>query len=701
MEIMKREIKHVEPSKNEGGLYFTSVKKENIEFISSGCYLMDCVLGGGWPLGRMSNVIGDSSTGKSLMAIEACANFHHQFPNGKIYYLETEAAFDLDYAEALGMPISRVIFPADDLPDNTVESWFEHLSSVLTELEQNKLPCLYIVDSLDALSDRAEKVRDIDKGTYAMNKQKLIGQLFRQHIKRIEDTRLHLMIVSQVRENIGVCFYYHSKVWLADGTTEKIGKIVNQKMNVEVLSYNTTTGKIEPKRIIDWHDNGPSDDFLKVRISGGGTGRRILTVTPNHKIFTPQGEVDAKDLKIGDTVLTVRETVFSEDQHQLILGSLLGDGSLRWECAERAKLRFGHSKDQRDYCAWKASAMNCEMKTMKTGVVWADTETSEDFQIYKDLHPKTGRTSVPQKYIDMMTPKTFAVWYMDDGTFNGASTKRWGHGGCKICTKYLDFDTLSRLAKKAQDLNLGTPTIKVGKGLMWYGKQSELFQLGVASYVHPNLRYKLKLGRPDFDWVVLQKNPELIVEESVVISTEKAEPLSTRSRKRYDLTVEDNATYVVAGVVVHNSFGAKYTRSGGKAMDFYATHLIWLAQIKKLDRTIKKQKRVYGIQVKATCKKNKVGLPFREAEYPILFGYGIDDITAMLDWLSTVETGELALFFERHHISKSNRAEHIKQLPSKQQAIVIKELKNLVKNEWEEIETRFIPTMRKYTTPNE
>ena len=149
------------------------------------------------------------------------------------------------------------------------------------------------------------------------------------------------------------------------------------------------------------------------------------------------------------------------------------------------------------------------------------------------------------------------------------------------------------------------------------------------------------------------------------------------------------------------TFGAKYTRSGGKAMDFYATHLLWLAQIKKLDRTIKKQKRVYGIQVKATCKKNKVGLPFREAEYTILFGYGIDDIAAMLDWLATVETGELALFFEKHNIGKSDRAEYIKQLLPKQQVTVLKDLRNIVKNEWEKIETRFIPTVRKYLIPNE
>src|ERR1700754_4769243 len=73
-------------------------------FFSSGCALLDCVLGGGWALRRMINVVGDKSTGKTLLAIEACANFVRTFPLGHVTYVEVESAFDVDYAQTLGFP---------------------------------------------------------------------------------------------------------------------------------------------------------------------------------------------------------------------------------------------------------------------------------------------------------------------------------------------------------------------------------------------------------------------------------------------------------------------------------------------------------------------------------------------------------------------------------------------------------------------
>lgn len=200
--LVKSEVKSENP-----GLYFTTVRKDNCEYIHSGSTLLNCVLGGGWPLGRMSNIVGDASSGKTLLAIEACCNFHFQYPKGKIIYLEAEAAFNPDYAEALGMPVEAIEFPGDDdLPDFTVESWFEHLETTIIKLAKESIPCLYIVDSLDALSDRAERDREIDKGTFGANKPKMIGQLFRRLTKEIEKSRIHLMIISQVRDNIGVMF---------------------------------------------------------------------------------------------------------------------------------------------------------------------------------------------------------------------------------------------------------------------------------------------------------------------------------------------------------------------------------------------------------------------------------------------------------------------------------------------------------------
>jgi recombination protein RecA len=237
------ERKTVSPVKAKNH-YFTEVKKDVHEYIHSGATLLDCVLGGGFPLGRMSNIVGDASSGKSLLCIEAAANFHNTYPNGKIIYLEAEAAFDEPYAEALGMPIHAVDFVGPELEDFTVEAWFEHLERTIAALGKEDVPCLYIVDSLDALSDRAEKGREIDKGSYGANKPKVIGQLFRRLTKEIERTRIHLMIVSQVRDNIGVMFgerhtrtggkamdFYASQiVWLAQ--IKKLDKTIRKQKRV-------------------------------------------------------------------------------------------------------------------------------------------------------------------------------------------------------------------------------------------------------------------------------------------------------------------------------------------------------------------------------------------------------------------------------------------------------------------------------------
>src|SRR5262245_41010125 len=160
-----------------GGAYFSAPKQRG--FISSGCKLLDMVLGGGWAEGRIANIIGDHSTGKTLLCIEAAANFINKYPKGKVYYREVEAAFDIDYARALGMPVDRVDFSHQrkEVID-TVEDVFEDMEQILAK--HAKQPALYILDSLDALSDREEAKRDIDKGTFGANKAKKLGELFRR-----------------------------------------------------------------------------------------------------------------------------------------------------------------------------------------------------------------------------------------------------------------------------------------------------------------------------------------------------------------------------------------------------------------------------------------------------------------------------------------------------------------------------------------
>jgi recombination protein RecA len=83
----------------------------------------------------------------------------------------------------------------------------------------------------------------------------------------------------------------------------------------------------------------------------------------------------------------------------------------------------------------------------------------------------------------------------------------------------------------------------------------------------------------------------------------------------------------------------KYTRSGGKAMDFYAHTVLWLATLKKIS---KKQKPV-GVVVKAKTTKSKTPRPFRDCQFSIIFDYGVDNIGSNLDFLYELRTdkGEL------------------------------------------------------------
>jgi len=88
---------------NGGGSYFAT-PKQDVSFISTGCRVLDLALGGGWAERRIANIVGDKSVGKTLLMIEASANFARKYDDGKIYYRECEAAFQPLYVAELGLP---------------------------------------------------------------------------------------------------------------------------------------------------------------------------------------------------------------------------------------------------------------------------------------------------------------------------------------------------------------------------------------------------------------------------------------------------------------------------------------------------------------------------------------------------------------------------------------------------------------------
>lgn len=222
---------------------------KGLPFVATGCKLLDCALGGGWVLGRVVNIVGDKSTGKTLQTIETTVNFLKVYKNGVARYVEVESAFDESYARALGWPADKVERPEPGSIE-TVEQFFADVEHTLDKL---KGPCIYIIDSLDALTSKAEQERDVGTATYGQEKAKMMSEGFRKLVRRIEQSHMLLIVVSQVRDKIGVTFgetktrsggkaldFYASQImWLADmgkikRTVGGVDRVVGLKVRANI-----------------------------------------------------------------------------------------------------------------------------------------------------------------------------------------------------------------------------------------------------------------------------------------------------------------------------------------------------------------------------------------------------------------------------------------------------------------------------------
>ncbi|MBN2885318.1 MAG: recombinase RecA, partial [Chromatiaceae bacterium] len=291
----------------------------NIEAISTGSLGLDVALGiGGVPRGRVIEIYGPESSGKTTLTLHVVAEA--QKLGGTAAFVDAEHALDPVYAEKLGVNMNDLLVSQPDTGEQALE--------ITDMLVRSGAVDVVVVDSVAALTPKAEiegEMGDSHVGLQA----RLMSQALRKLTGNIKRSNCCVIFINQIRMKIGVmfgCFDYHSRVVLADGTTEKIGKIVNQRLPVEVMSMDPATGAMVPRPVVNWFRNGETDEWLYFEVAaGGGSGRRKFTCTANHLIFTPKGERRAGDLEVGDEVMTaVKQYGLNDDQNQLILGGILG-----------------------------------------------------------------------------------------------------------------------------------------------------------------------------------------------------------------------------------------------------------------------------------------------------------------------------------------------------------------------------------------
>ncbi len=169
---------------------------EDIEAISSGSLGLDLALGvGGYPRGRVIEIYGPESSGKTTLTLHAIAEA--QKAGGIAAFIDAEHAFDRFYAEKLGIDIDNLIISQPDYGEQALE--------IAENLIRSGAIDIVVIDSVAALTPKSEiegEMGDSKMGLHA----RLMSQALRKLTAAISKTNCTMIFINQLREKIGVMF---------------------------------------------------------------------------------------------------------------------------------------------------------------------------------------------------------------------------------------------------------------------------------------------------------------------------------------------------------------------------------------------------------------------------------------------------------------------------------------------------------------
>jgi len=231
LKAMANAIKHLEKSTKKAGMVYRLGDKpmNKVDVIPTGSLPLDIALGcGGWPRGRIIELFGAESSGKTLLASKAIAECQKQ--DGVCAMIDMEHAFDPYFAAKLGVDINDLFFSQPD-----------HLQDCFTVIDNlvNAGCDLIILDSIATLVPQEELEGEVGKQTIGII-ARYMGQFLRRIGPKLSQNNVCLICINQTRDNIGVLY--------GDPTTTPGGRALKFYSSVRVQVSRVSTLDVKDKQ---------------------------------------------------------------------------------------------------------------------------------------------------------------------------------------------------------------------------------------------------------------------------------------------------------------------------------------------------------------------------------------------------------------------------------------------------------------------
>lgn len=197
LKALRAAMEKIEKSFGKGSIMKMGEEKiEDIEVIHTGSIALDAALGvGGYPKGRVIEIYGPESSGKTTLAIHAIAEA--QKAGGIAAFIDAEHAFDRFYAEKLGVDIENLWISQPDNGEQALE--------IAEQLIRSSAIDIVVIDSVAALTPKAELEGEMGESKMGLQ-ARLMSQALRKLTGAISKTNTTCIFINQLRDKIGVMF---------------------------------------------------------------------------------------------------------------------------------------------------------------------------------------------------------------------------------------------------------------------------------------------------------------------------------------------------------------------------------------------------------------------------------------------------------------------------------------------------------------